>query len=111
MFMIIAIYIFSTVAFFLLSKDYIHILQDNHENTCGTLFYCFLTHMEFGLRTDGGIGEFINKTSFYENPNYFMKMFFFQFLFYLLIIIIMLNVVGGIIFLLFVQYFLKLNGK
>ena len=31
--------------------------------------------MEFGLRTDGGIGEFINKTSFYENvffPIYFL---------------------------------------
>jgi hypothetical protein len=95
MFMIIAIYIFSTLAFFLFSKDYIHELQENHENTCGTLFYCFLTHMEFGLRTDGGIGEFINKISFEENPTYFMKMFFFQFIFYLLIIIIMLNVVGG----------------
>ena len=95
MFMIIAIYIFSTLAFFLFSKDYIHELQENHENTCGTLFYCFLTHMEFGLRTDGGIGEFIQKLSFPADPLYFMGMFMFQFIFYLLIIIIMLNVVGG----------------
>jgi hypothetical protein len=94
-FLIIAIYIFSTIAFFLFSKDYIKTLENNQENACGSLFYCFLTHIEFGLRTDGGIGEFIKKTSFLDKPSYFMGMFFFQFLFYLLTIVIMLNFVGG----------------
>ena len=94
-FLIIEIYIFSTIAFFLFSKDYIKTLEENQENACGSLFYCFLTHIEFGLRTDGGIGEFIKKTSFLDKPSYFMGMFFFQFLFYLLTIVIMLNFVGG----------------
>ena len=94
-FLIIAIYIFSTIAFVVFSKNYIHTLQDNQENTCGGLFYCFLTHMEFGLRTDGGIGEFIQKLSFPADPLYFMGMFMFQFIFYLLIIVIMLQVIGG----------------
>ena len=94
-FLIIAIYIFSTIAFVVFSKNYIHTLQGNQENTCGGLFYCFLTHMEFGLRTDGGIGEFIQKLSFPADPLYFMGMFMFQFIFYLLIIVIMLQVIGG----------------
>ena len=94
-FLIIAIYIFSTVAFVIFSKNYIHTLQENQENTCGGLFYCFLTHMEFGLRTDGGIGEFIQKISFPTDPLYFMGMFMFQFIFYLLVIVIMLQVIGG----------------
>ena len=51
--------------------------------------------MEFGLRTDGGIGEFIQKLSFPADPLYFMGMFMFQFIFYLLIIVIMLQVIGG----------------
>ena len=94
-FLIIAIYIFSTIAFVIFSKNYIHTLQENQENTCGGLFYCFLTHMEFGLRTDGGIGEFIQKISFPTDPLYFMGMFMFQFIFYLLVIVIMLQVIGG----------------
>ena len=95
LFLILAIFIFSTIAFFNFSIEFSKILENNHENACGSLFYCFLTHIEIGLRTDGGIGEFIHKTSFIENPAYFMGMFFFQFIFYLLIIVIMLSVVGG----------------
>ena len=95
LFLILAIFIFSTIAFFNFSIEFNKELQGNHENACGSLFYCFLTHIEIGLRTDGGIGEFIHKTSFLEDPAYFMGMFFFQFIFYLLIIVIMLSVVGG----------------
>ena len=95
MFLILAIYIFSTIAFFNFSSEFLKEREGNIENICGSLFYCFLTHIEFGLRTDGGIGEHIDKVSYYENKGYFMGMFFFQFIFYLLIIVIMLSVVGG----------------
>ena len=95
MFLVIEIYIFSTIAFSLLSKDFIHEIEDNQENTCGSLFFCFLSHLEFGLRTDGGIGEYIAKLSFIDTPGYFMGMFFFQFIFYIITIVIMLAVIGG----------------
>jgi hypothetical protein len=52
MFLVIEIYIFSTIAFSLLSKDFIHQNEGNQENTCGSLFFCFLSHLEFGIRTD-----------------------------------------------------------
>ena len=95
MFLVIEIYIFSTIAFSLLSKDFIHENEGNQENTCGSLFFCFLSHLEFGIRTDGGIGEYISKLSFIDTPGYFMGMFFFQFIFYIITIVIMLAVIGG----------------
>ena len=42
-------------------NDYIKEIENEYENACESLMYCFLTHMNFGLRTDGGIGEFISK--------------------------------------------------
>ena len=96
-FLIISIYIFSVIAFYFLSKDYIHELEGNIENTCGSLMYCFLTHMNFGLRTDGGIGEFISKVSFLDEPAYFIGMFFFQLFFFIIIILIILAIIGGTI--------------
>ena len=95
MFLIVETYIFSTIAFYLLSKDFVHENEGNQENTCGSLFFCFLSHLEFGLRTDGGIGEYISKLSFIDTPLYFMGMFFFQFIFYIITIVIMLAVIGG----------------
>ena len=95
MFLVIEIYIFSTIAFSLLSKDFIHDNEGNQENTCGSLFFCFLSHLEFGIRTDGGIGEYTAKLSFLDNPGYFMGMFFFQFFFYVITVVIMLAVIGG----------------
>ena len=95
MFLVVETYIFSTIAFYLLSKDFVHENEGNQENTCGSLFFCFLSHLEFGLRTDGGIGEYIAKLSFTDTPGYFMGMFFFQFIFYIITIVIMLAVIGG----------------
>ena len=95
MFLVVETYIFSTIAFYLLSKDFVHENEGNQENTCGSLFFCFLSHLEFGLRTDGGIGEYISKLSFLDTPVYFMGMFFFQFIFYIITIVIMLAVIGG----------------
>ena len=95
MFLIVEIYVFSTIAFSLLGKDFMHENEGNQENACGSLLYCFLSHLEFGLRTDGGIGEYTAKLSFMDDPGYFMGMFFFQFTFYIITIVIMLAVIGG----------------
>lgn len=51
--------------------------------------------MNFGLRTDGGIGDFIIKTNFFDDPAYFIGMLLFQFFFFVIIILIILSVLGG----------------
>eukprot|EP00340_Litonotus_pictus_P005897 CAMPEP_0170525064 /NCGR_PEP_ID=MMETSP0209-20121228/10521_1 /TAXON_ID=665100 ORGANISM="Litonotus pictus, Strain P1" /NCGR_SAMPLE_ID=MMETSP0209 /ASSEMBLY_ACC=CAM_ASM_000301 /LENGTH=1170 /DNA_ID=CAMNT_0010814107 /DNA_START=170 /DNA_END=3679 /DNA_ORIENTATION=+ len=38
------------------------------ENLCGSLLYCFLTNVRYGFLTEGGVGEFMNKT-YYEPGN------------------------------------------
>ena len=53
--------------------------------------------MEFGLRTDGGIGEFIKKLRFYDKHSYFMGMFLYQLVFFFLIILFMLPIISGTI--------------
>ena len=95
LFLLLAAYIFSTIAFNLLQKEFIHENEGNQENACGSLFICFLSHLEFGIRTDGGIGEYTRKLAFKDNESYFMGMFFFQFIFYIFMIVIMLAVIGG----------------
>ena len=47
-----------------MKNDYNKDIEGEPENACESLMYCFLTHMNFGLRTDGGIGEFMKKVSY-----------------------------------------------
>ena len=101
------IYVCAVIAFYFLSKDYIKDLEDNLENACGSLIYCFLTHVNYGLRTDGGIGEFIAKVSYLNDSSYFMGMFFFQLMFFIIIILILLAVIGGTI----IDSFSELTNK
>jgi len=106
-FLILTIYVCAVIAFYFLSKDYLKELEDNIENACGSLIYCFLTHVNYGLRTDGGIGEFIAKVSYLNESDYFMGMFFFQLMFFIIIILILLAVIGGTI----IDSFSELTNK
>lgn len=66
-------------------------------NICRTLLSCFLNHLNLGLRTDGGIGEWFLEFEFdHERTKYFAS-FFFILLFFILIIVILLAIVAGII--------------
>jgi hypothetical protein len=97
LFLIVNIYIFSVIAYRFLKNDYNKDIEGEPENACESLMYCFLTHMNFGLRTDGGIGEFMKKVSYINEPSHFIGVLFFQFLFFIIIILIILAVIGGTI--------------
>ncbi len=103
LFLVICILNFSMIGFYFLSQDYIHTLMDNQENPCGSLLYCFLTHMNFGIRIDGGIGEFMSKSSYLEETAHFMGVFFFQLIFFVLIIVIILSILSAIVIDAFVE--------
>ena len=107
LFLIINIYIFSVIAYYFLRNDYIKEIENEYENACESLMYCFLTHMNFGLRTDGGIGEFMNKVSFIQEPSHFIGVLLFQFIFFIVIILIILAIIGGIV----IDVFAKLSEK
>jgi uncharacterized protein YneF (UPF0154 family) len=103
LFLVICILNFSMIGFYFLSQDYIHTLMDNQENPCGSLLYCFLTHMNFGIRIDGGIGEFMSKSSYLDDTTHFMGVFFFQLIFFVLIIVIILSILSAIVIDAFVE--------
>ena len=56
-----------------------------------------MNHLNYGLRTEGGIGEQINKITYDEGRVYFVGRFFFEILFYIVVIVVLLSIVFGII--------------
>jgi hypothetical protein len=53
--------------------------------------------MDYGVRTDGGIGDYLKKPQLYTDHAYFVGRFFFEFMFFIVVVVIMLGVVFGII--------------
>ena len=66
------------------------------ENLCSNLWRCITTHIEYGLRLHGGIGDILNMVSFHDLSNYLIK-FFYSFIFFIIIIILLLELLFGII--------------
>lgn len=58
---------------------------------------CFIIHIDYGLRTDGGIGEFIPKRSYYQDTPYYVLRFFYNLLYFIIVVVIMLSILFGII--------------
>ena len=61
------------------------------------MIFCFLTSMDYGLRTRGGIGELIKRISFERNKGRYMGRFFYDIIYFILIVVLMLELVFGII--------------
>lgn len=59
--------------------------------------YCFLVHVDYGLRTDGGMGEHLGKRSFTHDAKYYVGRFFYNLLYFLIVDVILLSIIFGII--------------
>jgi hypothetical protein len=66
------------------------------ENQCQSLWHCFLTTLNLGLRSGGGISDTLLKIQ-YSNLGKYYQMFIFSLSFFLIVIIILLNIIFGII--------------
>lgn len=81
---------------------------NNHiENECGTLLYCFATHLDYGLRFDGGIADRMKKSSYNSERSYYIYRFFYEELYFIALVMLMLNMIFGIIF----EAFSELRNK
>ena len=101
---VIIIYIYGVIAYLFISDLYfdegIHqgLINKAGDSICMSLLHCFLSTFNYGLRTGGGIGEFLPaETGASYNSIAFTVRFFFDLSFFLLVIIILLNVIFGII--------------
>ena len=100
-FIAISVYLFSFAGFNFLNSH--HEWNNELENQCETLFYCFLTNLDLGIRTDGGIGEYLPRYSFQVISKYYMKIFIFIDLYFIVIIVVMIAVLLGVIIDTFVE--------
>ena len=67
------------------------------ENNCITMFQCFVTMMDKGIRFDGGIGEVTEPIHFNDQREIYLVKFFHDFLFHILVNVIIPFILIGII--------------
>ena len=91
--------LFGNIAFFKFSRDFIREVDQppQVENECGTMLYCFATHLSYGMRFDGGIADRMEKASYTFEKGYYVARFFYEELYFLILVILMLNMIYGII--------------
>jgi hypothetical protein len=63
---------------------------------CRTVIQCFMTLMNYGVRSGGGIADILPKISF-SNKEFFVQRFFYDIFFHILIVWVMGNLFFGII--------------
>ena len=124
-FFFIAIFnlIFATIAFFNFSQDWIrfisakeqiaypssfsflndligspYIEEQSYENYCGTLLYCFFTHLSYGMRYDGGIADNMKLASFTNNRSYYVPRFFYDELYFVFLVVLSLGMISSTIY-------------
>ena len=101
---VILIYLYGVIAFMFIPDLYFDegiqagLINKAGDSICMSLLHCFLSTFNYGLRTGGGMGEFLPaETAAVYNSQAYNIRFFFDVSFFLLVITILLNVIFGII--------------
>ena len=98
LYLLIIIFIFAFFHFLFFNDLLTKTIDDKTENLCQSLLYCFLTMINLGLRTDGGIGNHISALSYNVNKSEYFKTFIFIFSFFIAVNVIVVEMMLGIIF-------------
>jgi len=102
---LIIIYIYSVFGFFFFAEHYLDkTIQSPSkeelgilgENLCQSLFQCFFSTLNLGLRNGGGIADVLSAISYEEKDTYYGRILF-DLTFYIIVIVIFLNIIFGII--------------
>ena len=95
--LVILVYFYSNIGFFFFNKNYATTLEDQEDNFCSSLVFCFLTNIDAGIRARGGTGDMMIRVSYERNlKNYILRVFF-DVTYFIICIIIMIDLVFGII--------------
>ena len=71
--------------------------KDVPEYFCNNSLYCFLTHISYGVRSGGGIGDVLPIPSYSDNPGYYIGRILYDMVFHICVVWIMGNIFFGII--------------
>ena len=52
------------------------------ESECGTFAYCLMTHLDYGMRFDGGIADRMSRRSYNINPGMYLSRFFYEMVYF-----------------------------
>ena len=77
------------------------------ESECGTLAYCFATHMDYGMRFDGGIADRMNARSYNLNKSYYIARFVYEVIYFISQTVMLQGMIFGII----IEAFSELRNK
>lgn len=92
---LILIYLFSIVGYIFFNEDFRLTMPESSERACDSLFMCIVTTLNYGLRSGGGIGDFL-RVPLLSESSYFTRVIY-DLLFFFVIIIIVLNLIFGVI--------------
>jgi len=96
---VIIIYMYTIVGFFFINDSYYNEEVGEHgERTCTSMWHCFLTTLNYGLRVEGGIGSVLTVQSYHTEHRgaYFFRLVF-DVTFFITINVVFLNIIFGII--------------
>ena len=96
-FMFVVVYVYSGWGFYYLSNRFYDDREDYSENMCKSLFYCFLTLTNNGLRWYPGVGKILRYDSPFLHLGEYIHNYIYHFTFYFIIRVIILKIVLGII--------------
>ena len=104
LFTYLIVYLFSWLAYYIFADDFVYndVLNINtgeeiSESFCYSSIQCWMTVLNYGIRSGGGIADALHKSSFRTNQKYYIQRFLFDISFHLFVVLILLNIFLGII--------------
>ena len=79
----------------------------HEESECGTFAYCLMTHLDYGMRFDGGIADRMSRRSYNYNPNMYISRFVYEMVYFWSQTVVL----QGMIFSIVIEAFSELRNK
>jgi len=92
---VIIVFIYSLIGFFFLRDSFV---VDDHENVCTSIWHCFISLINYGMRSGGGIGDVLQMESYTQSDKkMYTARWFYDISFFFIIIVVLLNLIFGIV--------------
>ena len=79
----------------------------HEESECGTFAYCLMTHLDYGMRFDGGIADRMSRRSYNYNPTMYISRFIYEMIYFWSQTVVL----QGMIFSIVIEAFSELRNK
>jgi hypothetical protein len=93
--LLILIYMYSLIGFYFFNAEYHD--PELQENRCQDLIQCYLTHISYGIRSGGGIGDQLPRHYFGRGNKSELHRMVFDLLWFFFVNLLMLNIILGVI--------------